>query len=337
MTQESALLFGLFSAFMWGSWAITLTRLKDYPLDAFFLTLYVASFAVVWTIALLSLGRGVFTEIGDAWSVQPSIILLTLAAGALYILGVRISLTVFTSIGLTLTAPLQTTMNLGLGTFIAAWIGGVPAGISPIDLSVVCLIFLAASLAAIWAGVIRDKALAGGSTVSANPGTRLGRAVIIRNILLTALSSVLITAYPLGLSYGLRSPQRTVGLNPLPYMALLVTGSLVSAVVVSVTFLTLHRDWPKVFRAKLTVHRYALISAGAHYGGNIIHTFATGALTAAVAWPLGTTAALWTYLWGLWSGEFKGVPRGAWTLIAASMLFCLIGIFVLKRCLEGNC
>jgi hypothetical protein len=157
-----------------------------------------------------------------------------------------------------------------------------------------------------------------------------GRAMLARNILLVCMSSLLITAYPLGLSYSLKTPSNEFGLTALPYSALLVCGSLVGALLLSGSVLTARRQWSLLLRAQWSMQRYAILTAGAHYGGNVINAFATGALTTAVSWPLGTTSQLWTYVWGLAAGEFKDAPRKSVLLILASAILFVAGIAYLR-------
>ena len=53
----------LFNAFLWGSWAVFLKKLDSYPLDAFFLGIYIFSFAFVWILAWIVLGKELFEEL----------------------------------------------------------------------------------------------------------------------------------------------------------------------------------------------------------------------------------------------------------------------------------
>jgi hypothetical protein len=326
MTGEQAIVLGLLNAFMWGSWAVFIRKLDGYPLDAFFVTLYICSFVLVWGIALIVQGGAVLAEIGEAWQQQPSLVLVTLIAGAVFVMGVRITISVFSRVGLTITAPVQTLMNLGLGTALAAWVGGVPPGISLADLGVVCLFFLLASLATMWASEVRNRAR---NTGSVQPVTN-SRLAFLRIVLMVALSSAIVTSYPLGLSFALRTPEHDTGLTPLPYMALLATGSLASVLLVCGGRLTLRRQWQVLFGAGWATHRYAVVTSFAHYGGNIINAFATGVLTTAISWPLGTTSQLWTYVWGLASGEFRGAPRLSYLLLLVGGVLFVVGILFLR-------
>ncbi len=331
MTQEVAILGGLFNAFLWGSWAVVLKKLDGYPLDAFFLGLYIFSFVFVWILAWMALGEELFDEMAQVWRARPAVIIIALAAGGTFVIGVRITLTVFTAVGLSVTAPIQTFMSLILGTSLAALVGGRPAALAPLDLMVACLLLFAAAMATVWARILRDRSLfEAAASQLRDAAEETSRRLIAKNMALVGLASAIITAYPLGLSYSLRAPGREYGLTPLSYIIVLVTGSLIGAVLTSGAILTLRRQWSLFLRAGWAKHRYSLIAAGAHYGGNIINAFATGALTAAVSWPIGTTSQLWTYVWGLATGEFKGAPRKSYLLIATGALLYLAGILYLR-------
>ena len=98
----------------------------------FFLGLYLFSFLLVWLIALAALGDDLFEEIASSWREGPAVILVALTAGATFVIGVRITMTVFTSVGLSVTAPVQTFMSLILGTSLAAFVGGTPSASRPL-------------------------------------------------------------------------------------------------------------------------------------------------------------------------------------------------------------
>ena len=331
MTQEVAILGGLFNAFLWGSWAVVLKRLDGYPLDAFFLGLYICSFVFVWLLALAVLGEDLFREIAEVWRERAAVIIIALIAGGTFVIGVRITLTVFTSVGLSVTAPIQTFMSLLLGTSLAAIVGGKPAALSNFDLMVACLLLFAAAMATVWARIVRDRSLVEGAAPQLRDDVvQTGKRLIAKNMVFVGLASAIITAYPLGLSYSLRAPGHDYGLTPLAYMIVLVSGSLTGAVLTSGAILTVRRQWPLFLNAGWRMHRFSIIAAFAHYGGNIINAFATGALTAAVSWPIGTTSQLWTYVWGLATGEFKGAPRKSYLLIAAGGTLYAVGILYLR-------
>ena len=331
MTQEAAILGGLFNAFLWGSWAVVLKKLGNYPLDAFILGLYLIAFVCVWTIALLALGEALLSEITQVWRERPAVIIVALIAGGTFVIGVRITMTVLTAVGLSVTAPVQTFMSLILGTSLAALVGGTPATLGPPDLMIACLLLFAAAMTTVWARIYRDRSLF--ETAASELRDAAGvtsRRLLAKNILLVAPAAAIITAYPIGLAYSLRTPANDDGLTPLTCMTVFATGSLIGALLTSGAVLTARRQWSLLLRAGWAMHRYSLIAAIAHYGGNIINAFATGALTAAVSWPISTTSHLWTYLWGLATGEFRGAPRRSFLLLAAGGALYLAGILYLR-------
>lgn len=334
MTQEVAILGGLFNAFLWGSWTVLIKKLGNYPMDAFFLGIYISAFVFVWTFVLVALGEALFQELAQVWREKPAIIIAALLAGGIFVSGVRITLTVFAAVGLSVTAPIQTFMSLILGTSLAALAGGTPAALVPLDLTVACLLLFAAAMVTVRARIVRDRSLfeAAPSQLRDAAGETSKR-LIAKNMALVGLASAIITAYPLGLAYSLRTPSNDDGLTPLACMAVFVTGSLAGALLTSGAALTIRRQWSQLLRAGWAKHRYSLIAALAHYGGNIINAYATGALTAAVSWPIGTTSQLWTYLWGLATGEFKGAPRRSFLLLAAGGALYLAGILYLRGAL----
>ena len=337
MTQEIAILGGLFNAFLWGSWAVVLKKLDDYPLDAFYIGLYIFSFVFVWVFALFALGDGLLAEIAHVWRARPAVIAVALVTGGIFVNGVRITLTVFTAVGLSVTAPIQTFMSLVLGTALAALVGGTPPSIAAADLAVACVLFFAAAMVTVWARIARDRALFEASASQLRDRiAKTSKRLLAKNIARVALASAIITAYPLGLSYSLQLPSRDIGLTPLTFTVVLVTGSLIGALMYSGTVLTIRGQWLIFLGAGWTRHRYSLVAAGAHYGGNIINAFATGTLTAAVSWPLGTTSQLWTYVWGLATGEFKGAPRKSYLLIATGAALYVIGILYLRWALTRS-
>lgn len=331
MTQEVAILGSLLNAFLWGSWAVVLKKLGNYPLDAFILGLYIVSFAFVWIIALMVMGEGLFKEIAQVWREKPAVIVVALVAGGTFVIGVRITMTVLTAVGLSVTAPIQTFMSLILGTSLAALVGGTPATLAPPDLMIACLLLFAAAMTTVWARIYRDRSLF--ETAASELRDAAGvtsRRLLAKNILLVAPASAIITAYPIGLAYSLRTPANEYGLTPLTCMAAFATGSLIGALLTSGAVLTARRQWSLLLRAGWSMHRYSFIAAISHYGGNIINAFATGALTAAVSWPISTTSHLWTYLWGLATGEFKGAPRRSFLLLSVGGALYLAGVLYLR-------
>jgi hypothetical protein len=93
--------------------------------------------------------------------------------------------------------------------------------------------------------------------------------------------------------------------------------------------LTVRKQW-SVFRIYgFRTHSLGMIAGFAHFGGNNIHTFTTRNLSAVVSWPLGFTAGLWTSMWGLVYGEYRGSPLRAYFLLAGGMVCYLVGALLI--------
>ena len=325
LTTSTAVFMTLFAAFLWGTWFISLKYLGDYPTDGFYITLFTTSVIFVWLVGFVLDGPALLQNLRSAWSTDPSIIWVTLLTGALYVIGMRISLYSLRVIGLSLTQPIQASVNLLAGTFFSGLIGGMPANLSIGQLITACLFLVGAVVASMIAGNLRVRAQASQQMAST---LKFSAAELWKAVGVLLLASLLLPAYTFGLSYGLRSITHPQGMAVLPFMAMLSTGAFIGALISSGIPLTRNRQWGRVFSAPFSVHKFGIISGLFHYGGNIIHTFATASLSSVVSWPLGLTAGLWTQLWGLAYGEFRGASRRVYAALAGAILFYLIGAYL---------
>ncbi|MGC4105841.1 MAG: hypothetical protein QM753_05700 [Thermomicrobiales bacterium] len=154
---------------------------------------------------------------------------------------------------------------------------------------------------------------------------------ILHALPLIILACVLGTTYPWALSIGLESPTQPAGLPLFPFMVLLVSGALLGTLAMSGSRLARNRQWPMALHPPKTILILGIASGMCHFGGNIIHSIGTTALSASVAWPLGLSAALWTISWGLIQGEFYRAPRAAWIALATAIaLYCVGVVIVIK-------
>ncbi len=319
---------GLLAASMWGSWFIALKYLGDYPIEAFYLTLFTTSLIIVWGFGLIVDGSSLIQNILDIWKTDPSRVYITFICGILYVAGMQFSLRVYRILGLAVSQPINSSINVIAGTAIAAIIGGIPENLTPIRIILSIFFLLAAVLLSMRAGRIRNKAQEAGNV---NTGLSRDPQEIKKAIVLLVLSSLLVPAYTTGLSYGLQSITQPNGLAVLPFMAVLVTGAFISALVICGTTLTMRKQWKEFFRHGFSIHRLGILSGFAHYGGNIIHTFATRNLSSVVSWPLGFTSGLWTQFWGLVFGEFEGSPKNAYFLLGGGVLCYLVGALIIAN------
>lgn len=324
----TAVLMGLVAAAMWGTWFISLKYLDDYPVEAFYLTLFSTSMVLVWGAGFLLDGSALITNIRLVWQADPSRVYVTLVCGFVYVAGIFLSLHVIRLIGLALSQPLQASMNLIIGTVLSGLLGGIPQGLTAARMALALVLLLAAILLSMRAGSLRGQAEAVRSSAVEQRNTQQTTRTAI---LLLAAASLLAPAYSIGLSYGLTSITQPHGMAVMPFMAVLCTGAFLCALVICGTNLTLRKQWSMVWKAGFRVHKFGILSGLAHYGGNIIHTFATRNLSAVVAWPLGITAGLWTQMWGLAYGEFRGSPRRTYIYLFAGMACYILGALVISN------
>jgi len=326
LTTGTAVFMSLLAAAMWGSWFISLKYLGDYPLDGFYVTLFSTSLVLVWTAGFVLDGSALLANLVDTWAADPSRIWLTLICGVLYVFGMRLSLLVMGKIGLSLTQPIQQSINILAGTGVAALVGGVPDDLSVGRLVIACTLLVGAVLATMAAGNLRTAAQqAPGfqSTLIYTPKD------LWKSLGLLIFASAFIPAYTLAISYGLKSVTQPNGMAVMPFMAVLVTGAFTGSMLTSGVLLARSRQWRRVFRAPLSLHKLGVISGLCHYGGNIIHTYSTAFLSSAVSWPLSVTAGLWTQLWGFVYGEFKGSPKRVYIALFTGIILYLLGAFAI--------
>ncbi|MEA4812094.1 MAG: hypothetical protein VB108_05960 [Anaerolineaceae bacterium] len=321
-----AIFMCLFAAFMWGTWFISLKYLGDYPLEAYYLTLFATSFIFVWIAGFVLDGSALLQNLRQVWMDDKSRILITFLCGMLYVFGMMISVRVIKEIGLSLSQPLQASINLIVGTFLSALIGGIPAGLT-VGRILVSAVFLGAAIfLTMRAGILKSRKT---QEQEKNDGRDKKPVNMRRVIVMLIIGALFVPAYSTGLSYGLKSVTQAHGMAVMPFMTVLASGAFAGILMTCGTILTQKRQWHVFKEHGFEIHKLGVFSGLAHYGGNIIHTFATRNLSAAISWPLGITAGLWTQLWGLVYGEFKGAPKKAYFSLFAGILCYLIGAFVI--------
>jgi hypothetical protein len=326
LNTSTAVFMSLLAAFMWGSWFISLKYLGNYPINGYYVTLFTTSLVFVWTVGFVLDGPALIGNLRQVWAIDPSRIWVTLCCGVLYVFGMRLSIYVMGKIGLSLAQPIQSSINILMGTLVAALVGGVPPNLSVGRLVLACLFLTAAVSITVVAGNLRAQSQKDNHNYT---GPVYTNSVLMRSTGLMILSSVFIPAYTFGLSYGLRSITHTAGMAVLPFMAMLCTGAFCGSMLTSGVMLTRCKQWHLVFQAPFSIHKFGIFSGLFHYGGNIIHTFATAFLSSAISWPLGVTSGLWTQLWGMVYGEFKGASRRAYVALFSGIGLYLLGAYLI--------
>jgi len=255
LTTSIAVIMAIFATFMWGSWFVSLKYIKEFPLDGFYITLFITSFILVWLVGFTVDGTALISNIRDVYEVDPSRVWVSLACGISYVFGMRISLLVMQTIGLSLTQPISSSINIGIGIAVSTIIGGVPENYSFPHLITAVVFFIGAVFLAMMAARYR-----------VNPKETSGKFAVVnftmndmwKAIGLILLASLISPAYTFGLSYGLKSVTQSNGLSVLPYMSLLVTGALIGSLIISGGTLTVRKQWMIVFKAPFSIHKWEL-------------------------------------------------------------------------------
>lgn len=325
LTGFPAILVALTAAFMWGTWFISLKHLKDYPIEAFYMVMFTFSLVFVWGVSFLLEGREILENIRQIGAMYPSKIAFTLLGGMLYAAGVWVSLKVMDKVGLALSQPLLQSITLIAGVVVTLFVGGRPETLTDLKI-ILTVVFLLLAAAFVY---FADQRRACGRAQEETKDHK--KPAALKTVVgLTALSAVLTVSYDAAMSYGLETITQPVGLKVLPFMCLLCTGAFFGVLFTCGTVLTKRRQWHAIFSAPFSIHKWSIFSGFCHYGGNIIHSFATRGLSAAVSYPLGLTCGLWTQLWGLWYGEFKGAPVSAYIYQFASFACYVAGAYCIS-------
>lgn len=307
-----AILTALTAAIMWGSWFVSLKYLKKYPIEAFYVVMFSFCLVFVWGVSFLLAGGDILANIGEIWRQYPAKILCTLLGGMLYAAGLWVSLKIMEKVGLALSQPLLQSLTLIAGTCVSLYLGGRPETLTDLKIILTVLFLLGAAVLVYLA----DQKRAQGTP--AQDAARQPSAPLKTVIGLTVAAAVLTVSYDAAMAYGLETITQPAGLKVLPFMCLLCTGAFLGVLATCGAVLTKRKQWHVIKEAPFSIHKWSLLSGFCHYGGNIIHSFATRGLSAAVSYPLGLTSGLWTQLWGLKYGEFRGAPVSAYVCLFAS-------------------
>jgi glucose uptake protein GlcU len=248
----------------------------------------------------------------------------TFLCGLLYAAGLNLSLRAMVLVGLTISQPLQSSINLFTGTLVTSLIGGRPPGFTA-DKTILSVSFLVLAVVMVTLAERAKSAAQGGSAKTA--GGKTGGTMKTACLLLI-LASLCGTGYSFGISYGLVSVTQPAGLTTMPYMCVLCTGACFGTFAICGAALTKRRQWRRLFTANWGIHKWGVFSGLMHYGGNILHTYATGALSSPVSFPLGLTCGLWTQAWGLVYGEFKNAPARAYVFQGFSFACYILGAYI---------
>lgn len=322
LTGLPAVLVALTAALMWGTWFISLKHIKEYPVEAFYVVMFSFALVFVWGVSLLLEGAAVFENIVLIWQRSASKLIITLIGGMLYSSGIWVALKVMGKVGLALSQPLLQSISLIAGVVVTVLLGGRPETLTNTKI-LLTMVFLLSAVAFVYFADMRrmDEQAQRDEKKPTSLKAVVG---------LIALSAVLTVSYDVAMAYGLETITQPDGLKVLPFMCLLCTGAFLGVLLTCGSVLTRRRQWRCIWRTPMSIHKWSVFSGFCHYGGNIIHSFATRGLSAAISFPLGLTCGLWTQLWGLMYGEFRGARTSAYVFLFLSFACYVAGAYCIS-------
>lgn len=322
VSQGVSIFMVLFATFLWGSWFQCIKRLGKFPVSGFMLWLYTFSIIIVWGfIGLFGkffLQDGVFEPIAQNSKLSIAVII----CGALFAVGMQLQMEVLKRMGIILSVSVTASCNIIFGTVLSAIYGGLKENISITLLVIAAFSLIFATIICQIAGKRRTQEH-GGQVEGAEFNPKM---VVSLVFIILFLAS----AYPLAMAIGVKTEMNPQGFEPLLCVGILSIGSFIGTWIYSSFILTKNKLWKATFMPEdKTGIVMALISASCHYGGNIIHTIAIPQVSVAIAWPMGQAANLWSYIWGVLYGEFKGSSRKTYLILLSGILLFVVGVILL--------
>ncbi|HEX2946084.1 MAG TPA: hypothetical protein VHT96_09015 [Clostridia bacterium] len=326
LSEGTALVIVIFVTFLWGSWFQAVKHTGRYPIYAFINWLYLFSLAIVWgSIALLQkqmVPNGVFNEIAN----DIPRALLVLFCGAMYAIGMQMLLMVVGRMGLILSTSVSATCSILMGMLISSLFGGLPEGLSFLRVLTAALFLILATIICQYSGVMRDK----------NVGMKEKPVVKTRKkdvLLLLFISVFLSPFYFLATSVGLRSELRPNGFSALTCMGILSIGAFIGTGIYSSIRLTREKKW-HIFlhpgESRLLILGMAFIAAFCHFGGNVLHAIAAPVVSVVVATVAGNLYSMWSYVWGLAYGEYKGAAKKTYVVLFLGVVMFIMGVLIIS-------
>ena len=317
---QTAIGLALLASLLWGSWAIILKYTTKLPLEIFYLVLMSAALVFIWGLGFILDGQALLGAIRYMLGKDSARVLLTLLGGFIYVFSNLLNIRVMLMVGLALAQPISSSISLILGTSVSYFIGGIPENMRLWRLILAGLLLIAAIFFSFLSGKSRPE------------NQEFGRGKITFKVLVFAvLSAMTGIIYSTTISYGLKSVIQPDGLAVMPYLCLFISGAWLGSLILCVYLISKRKEWSQVKTLRPRLIILISVASWVHYGGNVLHAYATRQLSSVLSWPLGMTSGLWTQLWGLAYGEFKGSPRKAYWFLAASVLAYLAGAFIISN------
>lgn len=344
LSQNTALAIVLLVTFLWGSWFQVVKHTGDYPIYAFLSWLYVFSIFIVWgsigAMHTVMIPKGIWNEIRA--DIPRTVIVLL--CGGLYAVGMQLQLSVVSRVGLILSSSVTSTCSILSGILLTAVLGGIAEGSSVYLIILAAVLLICGTIVCQIAGVMRDRQSEGGRRENSRPQAVSPQMADSQQpqekprshsrdlVILVVSSAILIPFYSVASSIGLSTDLRPEGFSSFTCMGILSVGALLGTSVYTALRLTQERKW-KLFlhpgKGLPMILAMALIGAFCHFGGNILHSVAAPVVSIVIATGIGYSYGMWSYLWGLVYGEFKGAGGRTFGVLGGGILLFAAGVLIL--------
>lgn len=322
LTTHTAVFLALLAAFFWGSWMVILKVTSGVPQEIFYLIMFVATFFFIWGVGFVLDGDLLFSNIREVFSSFPLLVLSSLFLGAVYVWTTLMSVKAMQAVGFSLYQPIMSSVNLIFGTLVSYLVGGRPENMQNWRLVVSGVLLIAAIIFTSIAGEIRSRKKSDGLKLEKNTKKNMGL------MTLGAFSGVV---YSLAISFGMKTVSQPNGLNVMPFLCVVLTGSCLGALLLCGIPLTVQKRWHEFKLVSLKSYVLFSLAACVHYSGHVMHAFATCNLSSVLSWPLSMTSGLWIQLWGCVFGEFRHAPFKAHVLLGLGIISYIAGAYTLAN------
>ncbi len=287
--------------------------------------LYFFGMFISWG-TILALGEYAVPDgILDTILCEKKLCLLVLICGAMSAIGVQINLIAIEKLGLIFVTPISSFCSICIATVISSFFGKLPASITIYEIAAAVTVLLLASILCDLARRLHYY--------EENPKlSEKGHQNSDRRYLLLMLIGLFLFSPALSFasSYATKTDLNSSGIPSLLVVGLISIGAFVGSFFTSFIRLLKRKQLRYLFippKAKYAL--YALWSSIGHFGGNIFIAIASPFLSIAVTWPMANSFYVWSYVWGIATGEFRNAGKKAWLIMILGIVMFVTSIAML--------
>lgn len=330
LTIGTAVFLTISATFLFAFWYQALKHLGGYPLAGFVMWLYISSFLTILAACkVLGAGDmplGIRAELaGKGWAAVGVCL-----GGAAMTYGLIVSLIHMKEYGMIANQAISGTLGAILGLVLTFVVGGLSKDVSLALVLLSAVVLIGASAILQYSSVIKNGVI----KEQKEEETAEKVASLKKQNWMLVFSNILTLGYSVAYMLGTRSDLHPKGFPALLCVLLLSIGSLAAALSYAAVSLTRHHQWHVALLPPNKLPILMALGAGVcHYGGNLMQIYALPLLSAPVSNLLLKTSSLWTYLWGVLYGEYKGAIFKSKCFLTAGILAYAVGIIILTYAL----